>query len=99
MNRHYSTWILIDRARLDQESSLATALNAEALERQARDLDESSASDRVWLAGTTSDPALDRVVSELLALRKDPVSMPASPPIEPVTRIIRVGAPTTEPAD
>jgi hypothetical protein len=84
MNRSYPTLNLIDRALMAPERSLATAANADALEQRARALADAYWSERVWLTGAISGPALERVTAELQALRIAPVTSPLEPLIAPV---------------
>ena len=84
MNLTYPTLSLIDRALMDPERSLATAANADTLERRARALADAYWSEWVWLTGAISGPALERVAIELQALRIAPVTSPLEPLIAPV---------------
>jgi hypothetical protein len=84
MDRSYPTLNLIDRALMDPEQSLFTAANADVLERRARALADAYWSERVWLTGVISGPALERVAAELQALRIAPVTSPLEPLIAPI---------------
>jgi hypothetical protein len=85
MERNYPTLNLIDRAVNNPDLAFATAANADMLERRARALADAYWSDLVWLTGAISKEALDRVTTELQALRIAPAISSTGPTSEPTT--------------
>jgi hypothetical protein len=64
---------LIDRALNNRARPFSQATNADLLECRAQELASEYWSEFAWLTGAVGEPAFDRVVAELDALRIDPI--------------------------
>jgi hypothetical protein len=74
MDFHFPTLDLIDRALNYRARPFSQATNADMLERRAREVASEYWSEFAWLTGALGEPAFDRIVAELDALRIDPIS-------------------------
>lgn len=85
MEPRFPTLDLIDRALADPARALGRAANAAELERRARELADAYWSERVWLTGSISGPAFDRVVADLQTRRIAPLEVATETPGQPAT--------------